>query len=241
MLKTRENYDAAFEHECTQDYPAVTALEKELGYAIDADRLLSAARVLACPVKVNPPNWQHGRVLYAAACDYFSRSRGVAAFCALDIGTAKGFSALMVRYAALDMGVPCRVHSCDVVRPDEPQWRNTVLECGRDVPLTLPETLAAFPAASDIVFYGMSGAHWLMSASPGHVHFAFVDGKHSGHVVRQEAQMLASQQEQGDVIVFDDVHIPDVRSAAWSTLGNAYERRVIQVLPKRAYMLCRRK
>lgn len=239
MIRAREDFDRVFEAECAQTYPMVDAIEREAGYVLDADRLLSAARVLACPLKVNPPNWQHGRVLYALARRYFSQSREPV-YCALDIGTAKGFSALMVRYAADDAGVSCRVHSCDVVRPDERTWRNTVAECGRDMPLTLPETLRPFPDAGAISFHGTSGIQWLMGHHPNRVHFAFVDGKHAGHVVRQEAGMLYDQQRTGDIVVFDDVHIPEVRQAAVAALGRAYDKQVVTLLPKRAHMICRR-
>ena len=51
----------------------------------------AAARVLACPLKANPPNWQHGRVLYAGYRAYLAGLQRRVLL--LDIGTAKGFSA----------------------------------------------------------------------------------------------------------------------------------------------------
>jgi hypothetical protein len=63
-------YQDAFELERQQAYPVVDAFEARMGYALAKDRYEAAARVLACPVKRNPPNWHHGRIIYAAARKY---------------------------------------------------------------------------------------------------------------------------------------------------------------------------
>lgn len=246
MLATRtrptaEDYQRAFDAESAVSYPMVDEVEAECGFAVDRAKLLAAAAVLACPVKANPPNWQHGRVLYALARSYLSAASLTSAvpMCFLDIGTAKGFSALCMEWALDDAGAPGRVHSVDVIHPDERAWRNTVLEVGAEVPPTLREVLAGWPEAEDIKFHGMTGIQWFMGRSPNRVNFAFVDGKHAGTVVRQEAQLLASRQEPGDVAVFDDVHIPDVRKAAMDAT-RYYHQRIVQVLPNRAYLICKK-
>jgi hypothetical protein len=59
-------------------------------------------------------------------------------------------------------------------------------------------------------------------------------------VVKQEGMLLADRQEAGDVVVFDDVHIPDV-GAAVDSLSKVYDIERLQVLPKRAYAIARRK
>src|SRR3989304_7206134 len=69
----------------------------EAAFALERTRLEAAARVLACPIKAGPPNWQHGRVLYALTRRYRLTAEGPL-YC-LDIGTAKGFSALCLLWA----------------------------------------------------------------------------------------------------------------------------------------------
>jgi len=64
----------------------------------------------------------------------------------------------------------------------------------------------------------------------------FVDGKHEGRVVAAEGAEIASRQAPGDVVVFDDVHLPDVKQAV-SGLHNDYAIEWLQVLPKRAYAI----
>jgi predicted O-methyltransferase YrrM len=235
-IVTAETYQRIFEEERAREYPMVDALEQRLGYAMPTERLLDLARVLACPFKAVPPCWQHGRVLYAVTREYLHRSEDDA-FNVFEIGTAKGFSAMCLLTALMDAEATGWVTSVDVMPPDERVRRNTVAEVTGLK--TLHETLEPWPEANGIAFIESTGIEWL-TQHPERVHVAFVDGKHSGVVVRQEGLLLADRQEAGDVVVFDDVHIPDV-GAAVDSLKRVYDIERLQVLPKRAYAIARRK
>ena len=229
---TAEDYQRIFDLERQQSYPMVDAFEQRMGFAIDRDRLEAAARVLACPLKDAPPCWQHGRVLYAAVRNYL-HGKSIRPWVCLDIGTAKGFSALCVKWAVADIQTLSNAYSVDVLPPTARVRRNTVAEV--DGLKTLAEILAPWPEASLITFVESTGIDWL-KAHPERIHIAFVDGKHSGSVVRQEGVLLAERQRVGDLCIFDDVHIGDV-SAAVTSLHHEYKLEYLQVLPKRAYAI----
>lgn len=231
---TRAAYDQVFAREAARRYPVVDELEWRYGYALHPDRLLPAARILACPVKANPPNWQHGRVLYALARAAFDTVRG--RVMVLDIGTAKGFSALCLRWAVDDAGASGTVVSVDVIDPRSREPRNTVAEL--EAPRTLTELLAPWPEAANISFICSTGVAYLEHYS-GRIEFAFVDGKHTAEAVWKEGLLLAERQQPGDVVVFDDVHLPNVRTAVASL--TAYKVEWLSVLPSRAYAIARRK
>lgn len=229
-------YQAAFETERCRAYPQVDEFEEIAGYAVDRSRLERAARVLACPVKANPPNWQHGRVLYAAARRYLlGRDPGEGAngrhkaepLSFLDIGTAKGFSALAMEWALADAGQNGTVTSVDVIDPAARVRRNTIAEV--EGFRTLAEILQPWPESRAVRFLQSAGAVWLATAAD-RVHFAFVDGKHRGDVVRLEAGLLDGRQRSGDVIVFDDVHIPDVVEAVQAALRGRYNVRYVTAI-----------
>jgi hypothetical protein len=228
-----EEYQRIFDLERQQSYPMVDAFEQRMGFAIDRERLENAARVLSCPFKAAAPNWQHGRVLYAAARRYFDLHMETVYFRTLDIGTAKSFSALVVRWALEDCGLDGDSFSVDVLPQNQRVRRNTIAEV--DGLKTLAEILEPFLEAQRITFVESTGIDWL-KAHPERIHFAFVDGKHSGSVVRQEGALLVKRQEPGDICIFDDVHIGDV-SAAVTSLHNEYKLEYLQVLPKRAYAI----
>lgn len=237
VTPSRADYDALFAREWPGSHPVIDAIEQEYGHALDEARLREAARVLACPVKVNPPNWQHGRLLYAVARAY-AEDRVDAPLVFLDVGTAKGFSALCLRWALDDAGATDgRVASCDVVDPEARVRRNTVAEV--DGSLTLAETLSPWPEAGRIEFVRKTGVQALMGFQS--VDLAFVDGKHSGLVVRDEASMLSRRQRPGDVVVFDDVHVDGVwKAVAWLRDGGLYSVRRVDYLPARAYAIATR-
>lgn len=229
---TVADYDRVFEAERAREYPVVDAFEARMGFAVDRQRLEQAARVLACPVKNNPPNWQHGRVLYAAAR---KRIAGMSpgGLTILDIGTAKGFSALCLQWAVNDEAgalVGGAVTSTDVIDPDARVRRNTVAEV--DGLLTLRETLASWPEAQGIRFLHGTGIDALEQM--GNIEVAFVDGKHTGAVVAQECRLLAEHQEPGAVAIFDDVHLEDVGRAV-KGLSAIYALETLALLPNRAY------
>jgi predicted O-methyltransferase YrrM len=233
---TADTYARIFAEEQARLYPAVDALEQRLGYAIDRGRLEDLARMLACPFKAAAPCWQHGRVLYAVTRDYLTGS-GEDAVTVFEIGSAKGFASMCLLTALMDSHVAGWVTSVDVIPPDARVKRNTVAEV--DGLKTLAEILAPWPEAKGIHFIESTGIEWL-TKHPERVHVAFVDGKHSGVVVRKEGLLLADRQESGDVVVFDDVHIQDV-GAAVDSLKRSYDIERLQVLPKRAYAIARRK
>jgi predicted O-methyltransferase YrrM len=229
-----DEYNAVFQKECTQIYGSIIAFERALGYALDRKRLEHAARVLACPLKVNPPNWQHGRVIYSTVRNILARSQGEVLL--LDIGTAKGFSAMCLLWALLDSrpNVTGRVVSLDVIDPLARVRRNTIAEV--DGYKTLAEILKPWPESEQIEFIQSTGVHWL-SENFDHITFAFIDGKHKYEQVRLEAQLISQRQLHEDYIMFDDVHIDGVYKAATELKG--YEKAThIKLLPGREYYLC---
>ena len=212
-------YERAFEQERKHEYPAITAFENMIGFRVDRAELERAARVLACPVKAHPPNWQHGRVLYAVACIVLSGRKQADVL--LDIGTAKGFSALMLQWALLRMDIPGRVVSMDVINPSERIQRNTVAEV--DGLKTLPEILQPWPEARDVEFVHADSRLWLTRYTD-RVSVAFIDGKHTYEAVSWDASLLAVRQQAGDAIVFDDLQIPGIKRAVDALTGYDIQR-----------------
>lgn len=233
---TAEDYRRVFDAERVVEYPVVDAFEQRMGFAIDRAKLEEAARVLACPVKANPPNWQHGRVLYALARHYVAKAQERCVM-VLDVGTAKGFSALSMFWAFHDAGCVGTLHSVDVIHPKDRVRRNTVAEVNGLC--TLPEILRPWPESALIPFAQSTGIDMLLKID-GRIHFAFIDGKHSADVVLKEGKLLADRQQSGDVVMFDDCQIDGVARAV--AMLDPYEFEYVDLAPvKRRYAIGRRK
>jgi predicted O-methyltransferase YrrM len=232
---TRDDYSRVFESECLNEtlnlYSAIDAFEKDCGFSIDRGLLRSMARVLNCPIKRNPPNWQHGRVIYAALMNRMRRLREdwkVRHTCAyLDIGTAKGFSAVVMAHALIHWHQQVRVYTADVVDPSDRVARNTVAEL--DGLKTVWELTEPFmPSTAELAWIGDSyDTLDVLSSSYDRIPFAFVDGKHDSDHVMKESAAIAAMQYPGDVIVFDDCQMIEVGRAVSKLRG--YEQRVIDI------------
>jgi predicted O-methyltransferase YrrM len=231
MERTPEAYQRAFDIERAHEYPVIDALEARLGFAVDRDRLEAAARVLACPLKKNPPSWQHGRVLYALARSYLAGGGDRRVW--VDVGTAKGFSALCMAWAVDDDGSIDKpyVISFDIINPESRESRNSV-EDGK----TIEEFVEPFiPDLPVVDFFHGHVATWAKAVQCPRIGFAFIDGSHTYEGVTADIEAVSPRQRSGDIMLFDDVHIEAVRRAVEETFGYVFE--IITVLPKRQYCI----
>jgi hypothetical protein len=232
-MPTREQYHAAFVTEREQVYPVVTAYEEACGYAADPVAILAAARILACPVKANPPNWQHGRVLYAVARKYLNRATQPQHW--IDIGTAKGFSACVMSWALEAAGAKGIIRSFDVIDPLARVARNSIADT--DTLRTVPELTEEHRSPSvEIEWHGEPFHSWA-DRLPflGRVHLAFVDGRHSCAAIWADLGLIIDSQEPGDIIIFDDLQIPEVCKAVKELKG--YDIPVLWAKPSRGYAI----
>lgn len=240
-----ETYQALFDKERVHVYPQVDELEHRLGFRVERDRLEAAARVLSCPFKAAEPNWQHGRVICAVISEYLSRQARDAVVSLLDIGTAKGFSALCAQWALNDSDRIGLVTSIDVMDPHDRVRRNTVAEV--DGLKTLPEILAPWPEAGQIQFVKLKaprhlehrGAYPWLAESGDRIHVAYVDGKHTYDAVSWEATAIARRQTTGDVILFDDFQVPGIAKAIHELRGYDLEY-LVSIPGKREYVIARK-
>lgn len=227
---TSEDYARIFETERLVEYPVVDAFEQQMGFALARPRLEQAARILACPLKAHAPNWQHGRVIYAATMKYLAQ--GQEPVLLLDVGTAKGFSALCFQWALYDAATHGLVVSVDVIDPKERVRRNTVLEIHGYK--TLAETLSPWPEAQVIRFQRMTGAEAIVDWP--RVHIAYLDGKHTFDAVSTEVALLTKRQRPGDLVIWDDAQIDGVARAI-AGASKHYAIDSLDVLPHRRYAI----
>jgi predicted O-methyltransferase YrrM len=229
-----DRYDDEFFAESNTDYPLIDAFEQSVGFKLPRFRLEHAARTLACPLKKHAACWQHGRVIYAMVrriLKGWEETQIPADPLFLDIGTAKGFSALMMQLAISDSGFPpsyFRVISLDVIDPQARVRRNTVAEINRL--RTIDELLEPWhDIATWIDFRQAAATQWLAKQNL-RIHFAFIDGRHSYQAVAQELAHIARVQRSGDAVIADDVQIDGVRQAV-NEYRHAYTWQFLEAKP----------
>lgn len=240
VMPTKEQYQLAYDREMACRYPMIDDLEKAYGYALGRGFLEKTAW-LACPVKANPPNWQHGRVIYAVLRKYLASPDAPSPARCIDIGTAKGFSALCAAQALVDAYNSGTVDSIDVIDPKASMRRNSIKDC--DGPTTLYELLAPWRGLTyERVYFVRSTGAVFLSEGNERIHFAFIDGKHKYDAVSMELMLLAKRQVKGDIIICDDLQIEGVLRAVVAYGEPLYNFRRVVVIPgKREYAILERK
>jgi predicted O-methyltransferase YrrM len=240
LSKTREDYERAWAIEKAHRYKAMEALEERYGFSVDKDWLDNAASVMACPIKRNPPNWAHGRLVYALTRHRMAQGGDL---CLLDIGAAKGFSAACMARAAADAGQYVDIWSVDVIDPTSNQPRNSILdgEIKRGIWDYCENFIHA--AMRPLVHFVGDGdtAHIGFLSRTDRIGFAFVDGGHDYDSVRTDIERIVPRQRAGDIILFDDFHLPMVADAVLKELpdtpGCTYEVERVTLTPSRSYAI----
>lgn len=177
---------------------------------------------------------EHGQLLYGLV----RRLRRQPSVAILDVGTARGFSAISMARALLDGGLEHRVVSIDVIGHDEPtDWHSRRKHdpadplAGRAV--SRAEIWRYYPdeAACIRALQGRS-RDVLENWTFGPVGLAFIDGEHTYRSVKNDLESLERLMAPGAAIVLDDVHPGVIVGSLRSRLVNGAVRRIGSVLTR---------
>ena len=185
---------------------------------------------------------EHGQLLYGYIVACRNPGGGVVA---LDIGTARGFSAMTMARGMLDASLDGHVYTVDVIDHVDPHAWHAPKHSSDDPLAGAPESRAAiwqreFPEeATRITAITGRSTDLLRDWPHGRIDVAFVDGSHSYNDVKAELDMLDDIMAVDGVIVLDDVHfgvvIGRVRSRAVSVLAWLALSALRKILPKRGF------
>ncbi len=227
---------------CKAVYPEIDTYEAETGYAVDRDWLHDLALHTQCVIKKNPLNYGHGRILYAAARQYFS-SAPDSPVCIFETGTARGYSSTVMSRAMEDAGVEGHIVTLDRLPHHQAFIWNSIDDHER--PKSRAEILAPWePLSRRITFLEGQVGDLLKAVGLGRIGMAFLDATHEKQDVLEEFAFVEARQEIGDIVVFDDVtpgQFPGV-AAAVDEIGQTgtYDIQHISASDFRAYAIGRR-
>ena len=178
---------------------------------------------------------EHGVLLYKLIME---GARGGKPLVVLDVGTARGFSAITMARAMLDGELEGRVYSVDVIGHHEPlNWHGTKQEADEPlagVEISRSEIWGRWFAEESALVTTINGRSMevLKDWQHGPIDYAFLDGSHEYEDVRGELEALDSLMAEGGVIVVDDFHLGVVVYRVRSRLLNAIPGVIGRVLGK---------
>ncbi|MCY3912253.1 MAG: class I SAM-dependent methyltransferase [Chloroflexi bacterium] len=208
----------------------VTPLEQKLDEVDSAD-LSAEWYAHAAKVLRGGDGGEHGLLLYKLVQRYANASRPVVV---LDIGTARGFSAMTMARAMEDAGIAGHVHTVDIIDHQESlNWHAVKHEA--DDPLagatvTRAEIWAKwFQEGGGITPITGRSADVLKKWDQGPINLAFLDGSHAYADVKRELTQLESLMDENGAIVVDDYHLGSTVVRIPSRLITAFAQRLRRV------------
>lgn len=250
----KETYIKLWDETKSQQYKEIDDFENEKKIAIDKNWLDDLALHTQIVIKDSNLCYQHGRVLYTALRDYMTFVKkqwndsqvldNARMVTILETGTARGFSATVMAKALNDEETCGKIITLDLLPHNVKMYWNCIDD--NDGIKTRQELLAPWKNLIDpyIIFMENDSRIGISRTAMGRINFAFLDGAHTYDDIIIEFNMVQQQQEQGDVIVFDDynpglfpgiVKGVDVGCEKWG-----YSKVVIKSRDDRAYVIAKK-
>ncbi len=203
----KKTYESLFKIALSSESADVDLLEKETNFTIPSDFYKEISLILQTPIKKSPNSFIHGRILFSEFASYLHNSldsvdKGITA---IDIGTARGYSALCLAKASQLSSYNISIHTFDVLPNDVKMYWNSIsdLEHGamtrRDLLQPWEELISKY-----CTFYCGTTRHLLKLIDFPEINFAYVDGSHKYIDIVFELNYLANKITKPGVILCDD-------------------------------------
>ena len=181
---------------------------------------------------------EHGRLLYSLVRRLKQQPSGVI----VDVGTARGFSAMAMARASLDGELGHRVYSLDVIGHDEPiNWHSRRKHdpaeplAGQIVSRAEVWTRQYSEEADCIETLRARSRDVLQNWTFGPVVLAFIDGEHTYKAVRDDLVCLDRLMTPDAVIVLDDIHPGVITGGIRSRVVNGAVHRIGSAMKRWGY------
>ena len=172
---------------------------------IDKNFINQLALISQVSIKKSEVNYQHGRLIYSILDAYIKSQKNLDNFLFVDVGTAKGFSSVIISKCALDNNIKFLVYSFDIIPHNKKIYWNSIKDI--DGKLSRSELLNDYSDYTNHISYikGRTKSKLNEISSSERLNFIFLDGSHDYDDVKYEFNFIKSKQKRGDIIFFDDV------------------------------------
>ena len=173
---------------------------------INTNFINELALISQVSIKKSEVNYQHGRLIYSVLDDYLNKQiKDHNKFFFIDVGTAKGFSSVIISKCAEDNKIDYSIFSFDVIPHNKKIFWNSIKDI--DGKLTREDLLKDYYNYTKKINYirGRTKKKLKEISSLERLNFVFLDGSHDYDDVKFEFDFIKKKQKSGDLIFFDDV------------------------------------
>jgi len=225
------------------DNSQITKIEKDLGFRINKNWLNKLALKTQIVIKKSDINYQHGRLLYCLIRNQLS-NYNKKIFNVLEVGTARGFSSIVISKAIIDSKKKGNVFTIDIIPHDKKIYWNTIDDLNG--PQTRKNLLKPYKKYQKIItFLTGKSLNIIKKISNKQYNFIFLDGNHDFYNVKQEYELVKNLQKRNDILLLDDFTVKKfdgiVKLLKLIRKENKYKIRKITSNPKRGYAVLTRK
>ncbi|MAJ23074.1 MAG: hypothetical protein CBC24_04345 [Candidatus Pelagibacter sp. TMED64] len=206
ILGNKDTYLKIFNGIKNQKYPEIdNYIFKNNLLDIDKIFLDNIALLTQISIKKSEPNYQHGRLIYSILYKYILDNKNkFEKFFFLDIGTAKGFSSIIIAKAGIDTKITFKVNSYDVLPHSVPMYWNYINDNkGKITRKDLLKDYTNF--TNNISYINKKVSNDEANNKNIRINFAFIDASHIYKDVKNDFNFVNQRQESNDIIIFDDV------------------------------------
>ena len=202
-LASKKYYEDIFFEAKSKIYKNLDNLEKEKKFKIDKNWLDNLAFHTQIVKKKSKINYQHGRLLYTYLRRYIVDNK-IKKINILEIGTARGFSAICMSKVINDSGIDGIISTIDII----PHTKKIYWNCIDDLEgkKTRQELLSYWSEELKNIKFLTGPSFYVLKQIKfkKKIDFAFIDGMHDYFNVKNEIDFLKKRQIAGNVIIFDD-------------------------------------
>ena len=173
---------------------------------VNKDFINDLALISQVSIKKSEVNYQHGRLIYSILDDYINKQKKKSdKFLFVDVGTAKGFSSIIISKCALDNKISYSVFSFDIIPHFKKIYWNSIKDI--DGKLSRADLLKDYHEHTNHINYikGRTKDKFKEISSHERLNFIFLDGSHDYDDVKFEFNFIKEKKKKGDLIFFDDV------------------------------------
>ena len=193
ILATKEYYLNKFEEAKKRHYKNIDDITSIKNFPIDKSWLDKLALHTQVVKKESQINYQHGRLLYSFLRNYIFENK-ISFINIVEIGTARGFSAICMSKAINDENINGEIITIDIIPNDKMFFWNCIDD--HEKPKTRRELLSKWPnELKNINFITGPSKFVLKKITTGRINFAFIDGMHDLNNVKKEFDFISYRQK----------------------------------------------
>jgi len=237
---SKDEYLKIWKEAKSESFPTIDEYEINMNHKIDSNWFHKLALHTQVVVKTSKICYQHGRILFSTLCNYIENNN-IKKINILDVGTARGFSAVVLASALDKMNAKGEITTIDPL----PHYHKMYWNCIDDLESkkSRSEILSPYNPLVNMYINFLEGEfqYVIKYLSFERIHFAFIDAIHEYENVIYEFKYINQFQKLGDVIIFDDYNnklFPGVVKAVDEICQDYnYTKKVLNANNQRGYVV----